>query len=195
MDENSVSLKEKIHSEPLVFDLNKSVSDYSEDEMDEFKVWLFRENIRISAERKEIDELFLRFYDEKKQFDKEMQQISKQIDTDKKRLQDEQLFFQKKLAILENAFKQLDVDRQAVVKERKALEADKAYYKEPESTYRFPQSEHFFFNGVNSGLALKKRYKDLIKIFHPDNLCGDTDTIQKINKEYEKMKEKFDYRR
>lgn len=36
---------------------------------------------------------------------------------------------------------------------------------------------------------LKKRYKDLIKIYHPDNVAGDTRTVQEINKEYEKMKQ------
>ena len=53
----------------------------------------------------------------------------------------------------------------------------------------------FFFKGVNSPLGLKKRYKDLIKIFHPDNLFGDHDTILKINKEYEMMKKKFNYQK
>ena len=40
--------------------------------------------------------------------------------------------------------------------------------------------------------ALKKRYKDLIKIYHPDNLNGDKDTIQEINMEYEKMKSLYE---
>ena len=41
---------------------------------------------------------------------------------------------------------------------------------------------------MNNELALKKRYRDLIKIFHPDNLAGDTNTIQMINEEYNEMK-------
>ena len=44
-----------------------------------------------------------------------------------------------------------------------------------------------FFSGVESKQSLKKRYKDLIKIYHPDNLDGDTDTIQEINSEYNKL--------
>ena len=40
-------------------------------------------------------------------------------------------------------------------------------------------------------ISLKKRYKDLIKIYHPDNLAGDTGTIQEINREYDKLKEKL----
>ena len=53
----------------------------------------------------------------------------------------------------------------------------------------------FFFKGVTSSLGLKKRYKDLIKIFHPDNLFGDHETILKINKEYEMMKKKLNYQK
>lgn len=44
-----------------------------------------------------------------------------------------------------------------------------------------------FFSGVGSKQSLKKRYKDLIKIYHPDNMDGDTDTIQEINSEYNKL--------
>ena len=44
------------------------------------------------------------------------------------------------------------------------------------------------FRGVSNPLALRKRYKDLLKIFHPDNLCGDAELVQMINREYEKRK-------
>ena len=36
----------------------------------------------------------------------------------------------------------------------------------------------------NNPLALRKRYKDLLKIFHPDNLYGDGQLVQRINQEY-----------
>ena len=49
-----------------------------------------------------------------------------------------------------------------------------------------------FFQGVHNPLSLKKRYKDLIKIFHPDNVAGDKDVIQRINKEYERLREKYE---
>ena len=49
-----------------------------------------------------------------------------------------------------------------------------------------------FFAGVTSELALKKRYKDLIKIYHPDNISGDTNTIQEINREYDELKDRLE---
>ena len=48
-----------------------------------------------------------------------------------------------------------------------------------------------FFRGVDNELALRKRYKELLKIFHPDNRCGDTKTLLLIQKEYEKMKRQY----
>ncbi|MBR5359817.1 MAG: J domain-containing protein, partial [Lachnospiraceae bacterium] len=48
-----------------------------------------------------------------------------------------------------------------------------------------------FFIGVNSSLAVRKRYKDLLKIFHPDNLCGDESIVKAINEEYEKLRIEF----
>ena len=44
------------------------------------------------------------------------------------------------------------------------------------------------FRGAGNPLALRKRYRDLLKIFHPDNLCGDGELMQMINREYEKRK-------
>ena len=44
------------------------------------------------------------------------------------------------------------------------------------------------FRGATNPLTLRKRYKDLLKIFHPDNLCGDAELVQMINREYERRK-------
>lgn len=49
-----------------------------------------------------------------------------------------------------------------------------------------------FFSGVRSEGALKKRYKDLIKIFHPDNVAGDNNTLLEINREYDNLRKAFE---
>ena len=49
-----------------------------------------------------------------------------------------------------------------------------------------------FFMGVGNEKSLRKRYKDLIKIYHPDNLNGDTGTIQEINREYQVLMQKLE---
>ena len=48
-----------------------------------------------------------------------------------------------------------------------------------------------FFSGVTGINSLRKRYKELMKIYHPDNKYGDSFIVACINKEYEIMKEKL----
>lgn len=44
-----------------------------------------------------------------------------------------------------------------------------------------------WFKGVSDSEGLKKRYRDLLKIYHPDNSAGDTSITQQIQKEYDKL--------
>lgn len=48
-----------------------------------------------------------------------------------------------------------------------------------------------YFAGVNDLDALKKRYHDLLKIYHPDNQNGDTMASQQIQEEYEYLMAKI----
>ena len=43
------------------------------------------------------------------------------------------------------------------------------------------------FRGADNILLLKKRYKDLMKMFHPDCLGGDTEMVKALNKTYDKL--------
>ena len=48
-----------------------------------------------------------------------------------------------------------------------------------------------FFRGVGNKKSLKKRYKDLIKIYHPDNVDGDNSTVLAITQEYENLSQMY----
>lgn len=48
-----------------------------------------------------------------------------------------------------------------------------------------------YFAGVNALDALKKRYHDLLKIYHPDNQNGDTAASQQIQQEYDYLLERI----
>lgn len=48
-----------------------------------------------------------------------------------------------------------------------------------------------FFKGVATIDELKKRYRDLLKIYHPDNQAGDTSVSQEIQKEYDSLVNHF----
>ena len=48
-----------------------------------------------------------------------------------------------------------------------------------------------YFAGVNSLESLKKRYHDLLKIYHPDNQNGDNTASKQIQQEYEELLKKY----
>lgn len=135
---------------------------------------------------------------EKEDFLKEMKSRMEHIRHENEQLKQERSLLDMKFKILEAEFQQLAKDREDLKREKAEFERQKAYARgysrmefeeDSETIGDFYRQQAFFFKGVTNPLGLKKRYKDLIKIFHPDNLFGDTETITKINLEYEKMKE------
>lgn len=163
----------------------------SEQELQELKSWLFRENIRLATAAKELEEMQEQFLNEKIQFLEEMKTLNRKATEERQRLKEDTLFFEKKMEILKNGFSQLDVDRRRLNKEWAKLAAERELIGERKA-YIGAQDVSIFFQGVRTPIALKKRYKDLIKIFHPDNVAGDTEIIQRINKEYESLKVKYE---
>ncbi len=55
-----------------------------------------------------------------------------------------------------------------------------------------PVRASIFFSGCNNAEKLEKRYKSLCKAYHPDTEGGDTETFQKMQDEYTKLKEYFE---
>lgn len=161
----------------------------SEEELNKLKSWLFQENIRIITATKELEKMQEQFLKEKVQFQDEMKALNRKMTSERQRLKEDNSFFAKKMEILQNGFEQLDIDRRRLDKEWAKLDAKR------EMLNQSPYSRldvSAFFKGVKNPLSLKKRYKDLIKIFHPDNLSGDTEIIQMINREYEGLKVEFE---
>lgn len=176
---------------------------------DEYRAWLVRERIRMESERRQLEnereQLLLeqqQFESDKKKFDHEVKRFKEKVRYEKNRMNEERNFFDAKFRLLEDGFKRLAKDKEQFAYEKKMFETMKKvnqYHDEmKQDEESFGESGYipiFFFKGVTSPLGLKKRYKDLIKIFHPDNLFGDHDTILRINKEYEMMKKKFNYQK
>lgn len=110
------------------------------------------------------------------------------IELQKHQLEMDQKLVAKKLSILENAYRQLELDRKKLEREKRSFEMDRQYEENSRSRDNLfvdSSSNLNFFAGVNNILALRKRYRDLCKIYHPDNLCGDTGTFREIKKEFE----------
>lgn len=164
----------------------------TEDRLNELKVWLFKENIRILAAQNELKEQLEKFEAEKNTFYTEMRSMSRSMDNDRKRLVQESRFFDQKMQILQSGFAQLDADRRKFQKEKDKFDAKRDFYDDSQTYFARMEITEMLFKGVNSILALKKRYKDLIKMFHPDNVAGDHEMVQIINREYEELKKAYD---
>lgn len=157
------------------------------------KLFLFKEFAKLEEMREVLE-------NRKKDLDlreKELERKEREVSQGTKALKDQELFFEKKMQILKDGYLGLDEDRRRLEIERAEFEVEK---KKAENTgharsdsYRhaFYESDFVksngFFAGVNSLLALKKRYKDLLKIYHPDNYTGDSDTLVAIKEEYESL--------
>ncbi|RKM54085.1 hypothetical protein D6853_14190 [Butyrivibrio sp. X503] len=48
-----------------------------------------------------------------------------------------------------------------------------------------------FFAGCNSKESVERKYKSLVKLYHPDNMDGDTAALQEINVQYTEAKKRF----
>lgn len=111
---------------------------------------------------------------------------------ERSRLKQDESFFEQKMEILKGGFAQLEEERKELEKNRLMLEAEKKIYKTSIKQSRETDLAEVLFLGVKGPLALKKRYRDLIKIFHPDNIAGDHEMVLRINKIYEELKMDYD---
>lgn len=160
----------------------------SVEELKEAKLWLFRENIRLQNEQQELALAQDKFLKERVRLRNELDELNRKTVMERKRMRQENLFFDKKMAILQDGFRKLEEDRKALEQEKRILAAEKTQIK----YNRGIQSDELvdvLFRNVNNPLALRKRYKDLVKIFHPDNMFGDAEMMQLINKEFQRRKE------
>lgn len=157
------------------------------------------ETERMKREETEIAQSRDRFEKEKEEFRVQMHDWTEKIRQEREKLSQEQGFFDKKFKILEMGFQKLDADRKVFEARKRAYEYSR--FQEEDDSFRSltdapsASEDMFFFRGVTHPLALKKRYKDLIKIYHPDNLCGDKTMLQQINREYEHLKKVITYQK
>lgn len=151
---------------------------------DEVKLWLFWENVRIKAERSELERSIAEFEEKKAQLEKELNEREQDIALKAKMAANEQELVDKKLNMLKDAYKQLERDRKKIERERNLLESDKRRIAE-----LTPADDSSFFRGVDDIGGLKKRYRDLSRIFHPDNVNGDKETFQMITREFTALSE------
>ena len=71
-------------------------------------------------------------------------------------------------------------------------EEDESYGYEREPAVAAAGSQTFdFFAGCKSRESAERKYKSLVKLYHPDNMDGDNGALQEINVQYDKVKKHF----
>ncbi len=138
--------------------------------------------------KRAYDEEWNRLAEERLKLEREKKEFRLRQEAEKKRLAEESYLFEMKWRILESELKKLAREKQVWESEKERLSHRGAAYRRASVS---EEGAEVFFSGVEDELSLKKRYKELIKIYHPDNLGGDTMTLQKINKIYDILRKQY----
>lgn len=173
------------------------------EDVKEIKSWMFQEQVRIQARRDELMEFNHELMQTKRELEREREDLSAREKAFKKRYENNEALIAKELKIIEDAYRQLELDKKALECERLNFEHEKTKYRRQKMSGSTRTNTHqhsvasdvydgtSFFRGVDSELELRKRYKELLKIFHPDNKCGDTKTLIKIQTEYDSIRSQY----
>ncbi len=155
----------------------------------EFEQWR-REQAQI------IEELHRNLNTTKTLIDRAQQELELQSEQLKREKKTERDRMSREKDLFDMKWKVLETETQKLADDRKKFEREKAFYSKVlkfneengiEGGSEQISGAQIFFIGVGNEKSLKKRYKDLLKIYHPDNLNGDTGTIQEINREYDQL--------
>lgn len=157
-----------------------------------FGKWNFGEAVETEHNRQKFLEERRRFEEERREFEREKKEFSLQKNIEDRRMESERHLFEMKWKLLEEEVKKLACEKEQVEKQRDFYKKVSSFNQRQDEIKSNVIHGDMFFLGVNNEQSLKKRYKDLIKIYHPDNLSGDTGAIQEINREYDKLKQHYE---
>ena len=157
-------------------------------QLKEIKLWLFKESVRLRDEKFELEMQKRDFLNERENAREENRRYEEHLKVRSVQIRREEELIDQKHDIIKKGFDELDRDRKALnareanIRDREAaLEQREAYT--PEST----EVNDVLFRGADNILLLKKRYKDLMKMFHPDCLGGDTEMVKSLNRTYDRL--------
>ncbi len=155
--------------------------------------WRLSEPSETERTGKKLSEERRKFEEERRQFEQEKKAFFLEKSMESKRIETERHLFEMKWKVLETELRKLASEKEQVERQRDFYKSvNKFDEKLSSDAKKGIISGRIFFAGVGSEQSLKKRYKDLIKIYHPDNMDGDTGAIQVINREYDKLKQQYE---
>ncbi len=153
----------------------------------EFEMWRVQETERLESKKQNLRRETRQMEQERMKLNIEKAHFHRQQEFEETKKKHEEHLLEMKRQILEGELYKLAEEKKQFEQKKSFYDQVDAYQKDDIRTR--PASVHgaMFFAGVNNQSSLKKRYKDLLKIYHPDNKYGDTDAIQEINREYQRL--------
>ena len=131
----------------------------------------------LTEERKELEQ-------QRRTLDREKKEFFRRVEIEDRRLEQQKSLFEMKFQILEEELIKLAAEREEIEKKKAFYDMVDDFHARAQRQITDQQVGELFFRGVATQQSLKKRYKDLIKIYHPDNVDGDNSLVVEINKEY-----------
>ncbi len=172
-------MEERINIEEIILNGDQ-------DELSQLRLWLFKESVRLENQESSLEDRYAKLEAEELAFKERIDAAERKLENAAKKLNNDKALFDQRLRILNNGFDQLNSDKKKLESEFIRLEREKLYQRENEY-----DAMDLLFRGVDNPLTLKKRYKDLMKMFHPDNVSGDQEMVQLINQEYAELCRQF----
>lgn len=166
----------------------------TQDEIMAFQQWFFKKTIEIEHDQRKLEDDKRRLELQREKLERERKDFCRQKEADARFRAQEEYVLQMKQQVLEEELRKLADEKQHLERKREFYDRVRQFQQKQEPTPKKNPSVvkgELFFIGVQSEIALKKRYKDLVRIYHPDNICGDTETLQEINREYDRLRTAF----
>ena len=145
----------------------------------------------LEEERYQMEKQRFLIEEQRKKLERDKREFTRKKELEDRRMEQQQKLFDMKFKILEEELAKLATEKEQVRKQKEFYHKVSDFTAHSSGTHNAASNNvvkgDMFFSGVGSKQSIKKRYRDLIKIYHPDNLDGDQHTIQEINDEYSKL--------
>lgn len=133
--------------------------------------------------------------EERREFEQQKREFERERNAFKRHVEYQNMHFEQQKNLFDTKFRILEEEMMKLAEERAEVEKKKAFYdmvdefhaKTAQKALPDCQLGEIFFRGVESQQSLKKRYKALVKIYHPDNVGGDDSLVMEINREYDHL--------
>ena len=158
----------------------------------QFEKWCFQQTVELEHTRRELENSKREMERHQRELEFQKRKFEMEKNLEQERMKLEQHLFDMKWKILESELQKLAAEKQKMERQRDFYSRVHEFEQENRSQSSNVVKGEMFFMGVGNEKSLRKRYKDLIKIYHPDNLNGDTGTIQEINREYQVLMQKLE---